>query len=250
MTLAFDHGAADPVVALTPTGDGWWDHLNRYSPGTVRRISVHVRAAIANEAISAKVRELIYIGVDSVCTHLYPKGVRLHAVKALEAGATQAEVLELLQLACAASARSYGMGTAVLAEEIDRAGIGRPVDDVDSDEVVDFKQRFIAAESFWEPWMDLAMERAPRHFMAWLDMNYAIDEPRVLEPKVRSLISMALSVCAPLSDEVAVRRHARLAIERGATPRELYEAMQIASGLGPHAFSNAIPELQPLFDGE
>lgn len=240
---------ADPVVNLTGEGRTWWDHLNRYSPNTVQRISGHVRAAIRNGAISTKMRELIYIGVDSVVTHLYPKGVALHAERAIEAGATTGEIIEVLQLACGASSRSYATAIGIVADEIAAAGLDAPVPAEDERVAAQaFKQQFIESEGFWEPWMDFAIERVPTHFTAWLRMNYAPGEPRELEPKARALISMALAVCAAMADEAGIRRHARLALRHGATAAEVYEAMQLATGLGPHAFSNAIPVLQPLFD--
>jgi alkylhydroperoxidase/carboxymuconolactone decarboxylase family protein YurZ len=51
------------------------------------------------KALDPKVRELVLLAVDITATHLYRPGARIHIKRALELGATTAELMEIFELA-------------------------------------------------------------------------------------------------------------------------------------------------------
>ena len=53
----------------------------------------------ANGVLTTKERELVCIAVDCNVTHSFPPGLRTHIRKALDAGATKGEILEVFQMA-------------------------------------------------------------------------------------------------------------------------------------------------------
>jgi len=70
-----------------------------------------------NGTLPAKVRELVYIAVDTVTTHLYRPGLELHLKTALALGATKEEIMAVYELAAAYGLRTISAGVAALASE-------------------------------------------------------------------------------------------------------------------------------------
>ncbi|MDV8070606.1 carboxymuconolactone decarboxylase family protein [Rhodococcus sp. IEGM 1366] len=58
-------------------------------------------------SLPVKLRELIYIAIDCVVTHLYVPGVQIHTRAALDAGATVDEILSAIEIAAFTGADPY-----------------------------------------------------------------------------------------------------------------------------------------------
>ena len=71
-----------------------------------------------------KVRELVSIAVDASTTHLWAGGVRSHIRAALDHGATEEEIAEVLQLTAMLGTQSVTFGIPILMEEVAKAGKG------------------------------------------------------------------------------------------------------------------------------
>jgi alkylhydroperoxidase/carboxymuconolactone decarboxylase family protein YurZ len=65
-----------------------------------------------------KVKELILLAINAATTHMYAPGVRRHIRNALEAGATQNEILETIQLTTVLGIHSSNLAVPILAEEL------------------------------------------------------------------------------------------------------------------------------------
>ncbi|WP_242123858.1 carboxymuconolactone decarboxylase family protein [Sphingobium sp. Sx8-8] len=226
-------------------GEDVWAVYVRHAPGAVRRMSAFVAPVVAAGHISEKLRELIWIGVDSVVTHLFPSGIALHAGLALKAGATVPEIIEVLRLATEASERSYGPALLAIHQELEAAGVRPPTAPPAAVEAARaYKSAFIARAGYWDEWMDIAITHMPDHFTAWLELTNAIEDEPALDAKSRALISIALCGCAPLANVEGVRRHSRLALAHGASAEEIYAAMQLGMGLGSHAYITGIDAMR------
>ncbi len=71
-----------------------------------------------NGVLEPKVREFVYIAIDSVTTHLYRPGLDIHIRTALAFGATKQEIMAVLEIAAQAGLRTIAVGVAVLFEEL------------------------------------------------------------------------------------------------------------------------------------
>jgi len=76
---------------------------------------------LAKGILDPKVYEFLAIAVDASCTHMYAPGVRRHIRKALELGATQEEILAVLQCVSVLGIHSCSLGVPILVEELSRA---------------------------------------------------------------------------------------------------------------------------------
>lgn len=68
-----------------------------------------------------KVKELIYIAIDTSCTHLHQSGTRVHIKNALRLGATKEEIMEVFELVSVLGIHSVTMGVPILMEELEVA---------------------------------------------------------------------------------------------------------------------------------
>lgn len=87
------HSSWDDVLALDP--DMFEAYLNFSVVGS------------QFGSLSEKLRELIYIAIDCVVTHLYVPGVEIHTRAALDAGASVEEVLSAIEIATLTGADPY-----------------------------------------------------------------------------------------------------------------------------------------------
>jgi alkylhydroperoxidase/carboxymuconolactone decarboxylase family protein YurZ len=102
--------AWDPFFALDPT---WTDQFMAVGIGIY-----------SGEVLSAKDAELLSIALDASVTHMYAPGTQRHIKAALAAGATVAEIMDVLKLCVAFGSASLQLGVPILAEELARRGRG------------------------------------------------------------------------------------------------------------------------------
>lgn len=72
-------------------------------------------------ALSAKIKELVYVAIDASPTHLYLPGLRFHLREALEAGSEAEELIEVLLLASLGSEAAAQSAGVELAEAVAEA---------------------------------------------------------------------------------------------------------------------------------
>lgn len=76
-----------------------------------------------NWSMDPKLKEFIYIAIDMSTTQLYTMGAEVHMEKAMEFGATRAELMELLTFVNHQGYESLQTGLPVLVEEAKKAGV-------------------------------------------------------------------------------------------------------------------------------
>lgn len=230
------------VVRLTGTGSTWWDQLQALSPATLERVSRQIAAARPSGALSPKIREFIYVGVDALVTHLYPQGLAVHAESAIKLGATAEELIEVLQIAASVCVPRWGRAADAVHAELESAGL-RPAPRQPDAAASEFACLLEAKTGLQEDWIERLLARTPAHTRALLDVVHAPEEPSALGNKTRALVALALSAAAPIGDADAARALARAALKFGASADEIVEAIQLTSGIGGHAFSVGAPIL-------
>ena len=74
------------------------------------------------DVLPPKIKELIYIAIDTSTTHLYEPGIRQHIGNALKYGATKEEIMEVFELVSVLGIHSCTMGVPILMEELKKSG--------------------------------------------------------------------------------------------------------------------------------
>lgn len=96
-----------------------WDAVVAFSPDFLT--SYVEFSAIPGEhgVLEPKVREFIYIVINSVTTHLFPDGLRVHIRNAFAQGARPEEIVEVFQIISTIGIRSALAGLPIIEKELD-----------------------------------------------------------------------------------------------------------------------------------
>jgi len=102
-----------------------WEGLIRLSPEFFEAYLNFSSVPWITGTLEPKVKELIYIAIDSATTHLYEPGLRVHIRNALRYGATPAEIMEVYQLTSVLGIHTVTMGVPALVDELKKADAGQ-----------------------------------------------------------------------------------------------------------------------------
>jgi len=191
--------------------------------------------------LEPKVKELVLLAVDAAATHLHEPGIRLHIRGALEHGATEAELLEVLQLTSTMGIHSVTVGVPVLLECA--GGTGREPGTPPSERQQELRRAFEGKRGYWNAFWDGVLDLDSEFFAAYLEFSSHPWEHGVLEPKVKELIYTAFDASATHMYVPGLTQHIRNALGYGATVGEVMEVLELASPIGIHTFAVAAPIL-------
>lgn len=94
------------------------DHLLRLHPSYFAVFTELVAAPEVTGSLSAKERALIAVALNAAFTHQNPQGTRLHVARALRAGATKEEILQVLQLTAHLGVHACVIGVPMLMKAV------------------------------------------------------------------------------------------------------------------------------------
>lgn len=124
-----------PPPSTTPTCDKlkvaghWnpaWDAFYDLDPAWSEKFFDMATTPMLSGVLDAKTIEFIAIAVDASCTHMYAPGVRRHIRKALELGATTAEITAVLQLTSVLGIHTLSLGAPLLQEALQERAATHP----------------------------------------------------------------------------------------------------------------------------
>jgi alkylhydroperoxidase/carboxymuconolactone decarboxylase family protein YurZ len=196
-----------------------------------------------NGTLEPKVRELVLLAVDAAPTHRNGDGAREHVQAALAHGATEEEIVEVLELTSTMGIHACNCGVPILLEELEAAGQPVALDAPLTARQEEIKAQFTEKRGYWNAFWDGLLHLDPEFFAAYTAMSSHSWEHGPLEPKVKELIYTAFDVSATHMFEPGLRQHIRNAIGYGATAGEIMEVIELASGIGVEAFALALPAL-------
>jgi len=90
-----------------------WDRLLRLDEEFFEAYLVFARGPWDNGILSHKFMELLYMGIDASCTHMYERGLAIHLRGARSRGASLTEIMDVLRLFGSQGLRSMSDGLAI-----------------------------------------------------------------------------------------------------------------------------------------
>ncbi|MFM1653791.1 carboxymuconolactone decarboxylase family protein [Brevibacillus sp. B_LB10_24] len=84
-----------------------------------------------SDILSPKLKEFIYIAIDSSTTHLFEAGIRVHIRNALKYGATFEEIMEVYKLTSAQGVNTFYVGIPILQSILSEMREGNPKNESD-----------------------------------------------------------------------------------------------------------------------
>jgi len=227
---AVDDAARAQIKAFFIAERGYWrpwtETMLEECPGFVQQYARYAGYPARSGPLTQRMVELIYVGLDASSSHLFESGLHTHMKRALEVGASQADIFDVLHLVAVQGVASVCQATDILAEFTE---VG---------EVTAIDKSLQTRIDTLGPAHALALQAVAR-----LDPGYAevlldfVEQGRPeagLTPAERSLVQLALHACFTAFNPGAVRQIVATALSQGLTRAELAQAIQLGAHLAVH----------------
>lgn len=195
--------------------------------------------------LDAKTQAFVGLAVDAATTHLHAPGIRRHIEAALAAGATRAEIMEVLECTATLGIHAMNVGVPVLVEVLAERGLRTEPAPLSSEQER-IKAEFTRGRGYWNPTWDEMLELDPQLFEAYTAFSSHPWQHGVLSPKMREFIYIAFDTSSTHLYRVGLKLHIENALGYGATPEEILEVMEIASVIGMQTVTTGAPILREL----
>lgn len=192
--------------------------------------------------LSRKDKELLNVAINANSTHLYAPGTRSHIRKALAAGASTQEVMEVLECASTLGIHAMNIGVPILVEVLEELGMRDGPAPLTADQER-IKQEFTDNRGYWHSFWDEMLELDPEVFEAYTEFSSVPWKSGTLSPKMKEFVYIAFDTAATHLYVKGLRLHIVNALGYGATKEEILEVMEIASIIGIHGVMDAAPVL-------
>ena len=206
---------------------GYWhpfhEYLLEWRPGFLAAYLDFQQEPIRSGVLERKLCEFIYIAIDASVNHMYARGAQRHMGFALENGATEDELLQVLLITSVLSARQPVRRGMAMLEEL--ASEGGQLD----------------------PGADETVTRLERSTSAY---EVAIGENSPLSKKYTALIGLAICAAPTCLDEHDMRAFMAEALDEGASQAEIAAVLQLCAALAVHTCTIGIPALQAALRGD
>jgi alkylhydroperoxidase/carboxymuconolactone decarboxylase family protein YurZ len=232
----------DEFIRIRGTWGEQWETILQLDPEFMRAYLNFSAVPWKKNHLDDKTKEFMYIAVDAAATHLYEPGIRQHIKKALEFGATEQEIMEVLELAATLGIHAMNVGVPILVEVLEEKGLRTgpsPLNEYQEEVKADFTK----TRGYWHAFWDEMLELDPELFAAYTEFSSVPWRSGTLSPKVKEFVYIAFDTAATHLYVKGLKLHIENAIGYGATPQEILEIMEIASVLGIHAVTTAAPIL-------
>ena len=219
--------------------DSALDQLREWDPAWAQTCERMTTNTWRSGVLSRKLVELISVGLNAACTNLNEDGTRRHIRRALDAGATKAEILFVLKCASVMSIHSCSLGAPILLEEAKSAG-ARPAAKSPTPTPACDKMKVIGQwNTAWDPFYELD----PVWTDEFMACGAGIYGSGVMPAKETELLSIALDASYTHMYAPGTRRHIRNAMKAGATVEEIMEVLKLCVVQGVQACNLAVPIL-------
>lgn len=232
----------DEFIRLRGGWDTAWDAVLELDPEFMRAYARFSGVPWTKNHLDALTKEFLYIAVDAAATHLYVPGIRTHIRAALRLGATQAQIMEVLECTATLGIHAMNIGVPILVEVLEEKGLRSGPAPLNAAQEA-LKEEFTRTRGYWHSFWDEMLELDPEVFEAYTEFSSVPWRTGSLEPKVREFIYIAFDTAATHLYVKGLKLHIENAIGYGATAEEVLEVMEIASVLGIHAVSTSAPIL-------
>ena len=204
----------------------WTETMLEACPGFVQQYARYAGHPARSGPLTGRMVELIYVALDTSASHLFEAGLHTHMKRALEVGASRADIFDVLHLVAVQGIARVGQATDILGEFVD-------LDDMPAvDEQLQARiDRLGAAHGLG---LRGVARLDPGYAEVLLDFVEQGGPGTGLSPAERSLVQLALHACFTAFDPEAIRRIVPMALSQGVKAAELLQAIQLGAHLAVH----------------
>jgi alkylhydroperoxidase/carboxymuconolactone decarboxylase family protein YurZ len=159
---------------ITALGPSSWNEglesLLKLSPQMLTA-SFHMRLVPKTKShLPPKIQSLIALSVSSAATHLYIPGIHTHMRAAIASGATQAEIMECLELTSTLGIHACNIGVPLLVEVMKEEGVVWNGGEED-DRRRRLREEFTRKRGYWHEFWEDFLRLDPEFFEAYLEFS-------------------------------------------------------------------------------
>jgi len=188
--------------------------------------------------LSPRLRELIYVAVDSVPQQFYPEGIRLHTSASYRAGAGETDVVSAISIA----ALVVFEGPIRAFQKLGDAP-SPPFESFEPFEHGDeIRNRFITIRGAWDDRLDALLAHGPALAAAWLEVLETTFGPQCTLSALECELVYVACLAASGAPSDAFQLPIAQARVHGASTEMIQEAIGLVAPLGMHVLVKALPE--------
>ena len=226
---AMDLSRIESVLSDARTATG----LRSIAPDAYDAVDRFWGAVYRSPHLSPRMKELVLLALHGSSSSLNAQAIDRHVKRALRAGASGADVHDVLVTIIPLANHPLYVGIPVLLDELNKAGqeSGAEPTSLTAD-VQAIRDDFISKRGYWTPMRDTIGRLMPEYFKSFI---HACMEPwrsGSLTPKERELLYIAIDCSVTHTYEPGMRMHIQNALRYQATRDEILEVFQLAGLMG------------------
>jgi len=183
--------------------------------------------------LSPRMKELVLLALHAASSALNADAIARHVRRALQAGATQRDVADVLTTILPLANHPVYVGIPVLMDELAKAGqqAHTQMPGMRAD-VAALKEDFVSRRGYWTPMRDVIGCWMPEYFTAFINACMEPWESGSLTPAERELMYIAIDCSITHTYEPGLRMHIQNALRYGVSRDQILEVFQLAALLG------------------
>jgi alkylhydroperoxidase/carboxymuconolactone decarboxylase family protein YurZ len=242
--VADDERVTEVRAAFEADGLEWdetWEFVARHDPDFAEAYRAMYAVPWRKNHLSDKLKRLVELTINSATTHLNRPEIQPSVRRALDAGATPAEILECLELAATVGIHAMNIGVPLLVEVLEERGRTGPSPLTQEQERL--KEWFTRERGYWHSFFDEMLELDPEMFEAYTNFSTTPWRTGTLTPAEKELIYISYDIATTHLYVPGTKLHIRNALNHGASVGQVLEVMELASMIGVQGITATVPLL-------
>jgi alkylhydroperoxidase/carboxymuconolactone decarboxylase family protein YurZ len=204
--------------------------LRQLAPGGYPAAAAFWAAAFETTHLTPRMKELVLVALHASVSTVNESGIARHVQRAKAAGATEADILDVLLSIVGLGNHALYFAVPILIEELQaRHKGGEPVLPPMRPDVEAIKKDFIATRGFWNEERDNLARLMPGYFKALSRLSMEPWKSGSLLPWERELIYISIDAAVTHMHADGLRKHIGWALDRGATRDQILEVFHLVS---------------------
>jgi alkylhydroperoxidase/carboxymuconolactone decarboxylase family protein YurZ len=203
----------------------WTDAMLRANPGFIAHYAAYAGHPASTGPLTPRMVELIYVALDASATHLYEAGLATHLRMAREAGATDADVFDVLHLVTL-------QGLSAVLQAADLLYEAAPLPALDGQHPL--RGRIAALWPEQAPSLLRLAAQDAGYVAVLLDFLEGGSPAGGLATTERLLVRIALHACFTQGDMATTRALIGEGLAQGLSRRDILQAIQLGAHLAVH----------------
>lgn len=218
----------------------WTETLLQENPDFVQQYARFAGYPARTGPLSLRMVELIYVGLDASSSHMFEVGLRTHMQRALEVGASHADIFDVLHLVVVQGAARVCDATSVLAQVLAERGDDSVLQRKASEKTTDADAQAYGLHVEALEQLDPGYVEVLKAFVQGGHTGHGLADGE------RTLVLIALHGCFTAYAPAALKQLLHTGLAQGLSASEISQALQMGGHLAVHGTALGAQVFQAL----